>query len=247
MRHTIFIVFILLFYILSLSCTATGPNDGLSFPGDPEMRVEYDFMPGYDASDDDFDYFNLLHAAFVDIGYNPSWMRDDDHELPANGYNGDPFPVDDRSLRSYSRTHFDHTADFTLRRWHLLCVHQTAATDGRLGQAAELNNGVNSPPSPVIERFSMIFLADIRDAYPSFSERYSVTIRTTVHELGHQRAGLTHVQTSSEFHQSIAPNYCVMDNLGVFNTPRFCVDFPSADGDDFNSCYDNLLRNRTVD
>ena len=227
-----------------MGCDATADGDGVADRGAPEMRVEFDRMPGYHVDGIYPDYIELLISAFMDIGFSPDFFGHEIAQLPGFGPNG--FPFDEFELRNWARNHFDNITNAQQRRWHLLVVDYVEDMPLTVGLAVSPNNGWNNVPTPIDERYSMVFYGTLLNFY-SGAELKNITIRTTVHELGHQRAGLTHVQKSSEFHQSIAPNYCVMDNLGVLNTPRFCVDFPSADGDDFKSCYDNLLRNRTVD
>ena len=85
-------------------------------------------------------------------------------------------------------------------------------------------------------------------------QKLNVWANATAHELGHQRAGLTHTDYYPDFHDpSFYANDIMLSSLSIMQMAgsrtayQFCR--PSAvvrEEGDFESCRGNLLRNRVV-
>lgn len=219
------------------------------------MKVEYDYMEFYDEDNNLFGIIQYVIDAFSDAGIKSEFYADTGNILPqydAWGY----FPTDDKKLREYAKLHYDFLSDGL--NWHLLYVDLYEGNKNELttlGIAANLNNGFNTPPTPVNERFSMLFWQDIKNNYPdSLLQRIGVFL--TTHELGHQRAGLSDIHGPDgqpQYHNmtdnngdSQADIPCVMSYFSPFTLePVFCYDTPD-DLDNTNSCNDILQNNKDV-
>ena len=109
--------------------------------------------------------------------------------------------------------------------------------------------GNNQPLPERDERASYFFWGDISENKLALiplteDEIREYPVETSVHELGHQRAGLTHVEKEPQYYNSSQPN-CTMqgeiDNISSPNRlqPVFCSD---DDNDTTNSCRDWLQK-----
>ncbi|MCH7573546.1 MAG: hypothetical protein IIA59_00300 [Candidatus Marinimicrobia bacterium] len=164
-------------------------------------------------------------AVFEDVGLAVRMVDDDTNILPkytdANGVTG-PFPNNDVELRTYALAH-----DNGKYPWHLLSVDKFElngpGNDLIYGVATGLNNGIHLPPSPPEERYSMIFTYDITVDYQNANNEPGIAaalITTAVHELGHQRAGLTDAFNAPSLYHGggCVMVYATPETL----TPRFC-------------------------
>jgi len=130
----------------------------------------------------------------------------------------DYFPDTEFELRQYAEDHDED--DYP---WHLLSVNKYEENKNGVfvyGRSANLNQGYHLPPTPAEERYSMVFTQDIIDDLTLWNETEKIPaalVTTAVHELGHQRAGLTCSNTWAHTEE------CVMSGeSGVSMDPRFC-------------------------
>lgn len=224
------------------------PPDAQSYAS---MVIEYDWMDGYDlrneaVGDEQFSFVNVSNS-FEDVGMEFYQYPDEDELLESYatfdpGYPSPYFPSNDVLLRDFA-----HQFDTDSLRWHLLAVdgyednpHPNDGTINALGISTEYTP--NTVPTPHYKRFSYIFVQDISDY---FSGNYTYNripgfITTVMHELGHQRAGLTHQQTYPQYHD--ASFACVMGYFsGVTSDPLFCKEI--TDQVQESSCLTNLEDN----
>lgn len=92
-----------------------------------------------------------------------------------------------------------------------------------MGLASLMDRGINNSPS-VGKRYSFVFVEDILTAYEGFEDDQGLWIlKTTIHELGHQRAGLTDNDNPFfyEYHP-IENRVCVMDYYSPKDSLKFC-------------------------
>jgi len=187
--------------------------------------TEYDWMDGLNLQDVSKDIFKYVKYAFTDVKM-VSWFYDDSDRIPAFSQ-FDPsyqyFPDIDERLRAYADEY-----DSDSLYWHLLSVDMFEPNQGggalTYGRAADLDMGVNEPPTPVSERYSMIFTEDIINDLTEYGLEEDIPkalVFTVVHELGHQRAGLTHPNQYLQHHD---PDFsCAMDpNVLITLSPKFC-------------------------
>jgi len=245
-RHFAMSTILLLLFMIFFNCSwqIEPPPNAQDYAS---IVVEFDWMQGYDL--EDFNYnktqfsFDYVYDAFDDVGLTFHIIGDPVRIPPYSEY--DPsypyFPeTNDRLLRNYAKAY-----DCDSLSWHLLSVNSstTYKINGIFiaGRSTNLNSGPNVPPTPANERYSMIFTQDIIDYNsnnPSIIVPYLVTI--VVHELGHQRAGLTDATAYSIYHDL---NFnCVMHYFSPITlNPRFCKEITGAN--QVSSCKQNIEAN----
>jgi hypothetical protein len=211
--------------MLLLNCS-TEIEDG---PSDPwQMKVECDYQVGY-ALDDYEGLYSNVKGAFNDAGTEVaifaegSFLADDPYFFTPDGL-----------LRFARRDTF-----FNAHKTSGL-VYYLASFDGLdINQAKVqlLYWGITSaPPAPNVPpdpKWSYIFVGDIPEEYYGgrWTKHRHVTY-ATIHELGHQRTGLTHPEEHPEYHHPTYP--CIMHThynvtSEVLSTMGFCYNTTSGD------------------
>lgn len=133
------------------------------------------------------------------------------------------------------------------------------------GVTSRLQTEVNEVIPDVAGRYSFMFFTDFsrvileceRLGMPSGWSRYNFLVNIVAHELGHQRAGLTHSNEQSQYHRGTygavpSQQHDVMitaianDRMGRFRYPAFdrLDQYPRAN--DSTSCQGNLFRWRSI-
>jgi len=246
-KYTTFIITLL---VLLSSCGFNAPPDYQKFAS---MIVEVDWMPNYSLQDQEFANrlfsFKKVYDVYDEVGIESQFQHDSEPEnrlVSYNTFNPDYFYTGfsgvDRDLREYA-SHFDNE-DFS---WHLLCVDRLAANQFRdlpvLGATIFDENNPNHPIQTDTERGSFIFTQDIIDRYEDLNDTYGIISGlefTTIHELGHQRAGLTDVAGHEQYHDM--NTLCVMGGT-LTESPHFCKD---TSGPNVSSCLTNIKANYGV-
>lgn len=214
-----------IFLLLLTSCAPDVP-DATEYAS---LFFEYDYIAGWHINNISLDKSGVDQAtqylieAFHDVGLTTN-IAHDDNDIPQYDTLGTPFPDNEEALRNYAKS--NDRGDFP---WHLLSVDKYAPNQSgggiTHGRAADLNNGNHLPPSPPEERYSIIFTQDIVDSYSLSGDNAAIAaalITTAVHELGHQRAGLTDANAYPDYHG----NDCLMHGGTPFSlTPKFCKTF----------------------
>ena len=155
------------------------------------------------------------------------------------------FPIDDASLRAYASDNND--INFS---WHLYSLNRNIDNiDGILRTAGIATlHGENVPHDLAQERYSMVFMQDIQYYVNNMSNTGPLVanlITAVVHELGHQRAGLTHNSGSTtKYHDGLSA--CVMaKNPSATHTPQFCIEITDPQNQ-VSSCKQNIENNFQV-
>lgn len=254
MKKYILIFEIIIIYLL-MSCAGVGggPNDGSA---KNTVKIEYDWMSGETfsaiAGYYDIPYYIKFAFSKVEISY---WQIKE--QYPVDSYKNwfleyfpqqtapsvDIFPDDDSYLRLYAKYYDNENLD-----WHILTLDSFEDINA-MGRSADLTNGVNISPTPIVQRYSMVFIENIKDYY-SEDDEVKATVTTAVHELGHQIGGLTH-PTESDYYQyhysaegpTAFTDYCVMAyGYPVTITPEFCNEMQEI-YIQVSNCKQNLLNN----
>lgn len=215
------------------------------------MVVEYDWMNNLDLRDTNLSsiagLFVHVEYAFDKVGIAHHFYNDNERIPNISDY--DPgytiFPDNDPILRAYANANGSDTL-----YWHLLSVDRFIPNQSggaiEYGRANNMNQGENLPGTPFNDRYSMIFTQDIYDNFENTNDLSKIPdafITTVVHELGHQRAGLTHVGEYPEYHEN---NFCVMSrSSGLTTNPRFCDEI-SLDSWQTSHCLMNFEKNYAV-
>jgi len=218
---------VVLAFTLGGSCPPPKSPCDPSQQGGAKMKVEYDYQEGYILDDYD-NLYPTVYSAFEFVGTEITICEDAS------------FSPDDTTF---------FTSDGLLRFARLdtfFYAHKTSGLIYYLSSAdgLDLNHAKGSlvywgitkfttpnvPPNP---KWSFIFVGDIPEEYYGgrWTKHRTVTY-TTIHELGHQRAGLTHPEDYSQYHHPTYP--CIMHTYQdvtseVLNTMGFCWDTTSGD------------------
>lgn len=248
-----FLTYIILVFIL-LSCSSNpgnGPANGSDSDGSDNndgsqgvsINIQYDWLTDYDMSNISGFNFQYINEAFEDVGITSTFTDENTGTLDSwstypNGYgSSDVFPDDHIAIKGYAN--FYHVSTFN---WHFLSLNEfaDAVTNGLSG------NYIDNQTPDLDDRYSMVFIDNIASNYPQ--QLVSGIVTTSVHELGHQLAGLTHpsISSNSQYHHAIDFNEfdCVMMwNYGPTVHPKFC----SITGNDYyyqtTNCKEILLNN----
>ena len=205
------------------------------------------------------------NAAAVDFRWLPG-----NSSLPGPGTAGDEWwPVQDlASYDAYARSHGTSGGEFDIQ-FHVFFVGHSGSNVNPsqcggvyygITSSASLNQYVSDPR----DRFSFMFVPDLESvldacvsAYGSNffgpDQRLNIWTGALVHELGHQRAGLTHTGDYFEYHASQYYSTDIMRggilplDLAAARLHVFCRsdEVPPVEGNTA-SCQGNLLRNRQV-
>lgn len=186
--------------------------------GGPNMKVEYDYQEGYKL--DEFEnLYETVNSAFEFVGTEITICRDtfflpDDPEF----FTPDGLLMRER-LEQFFYAHKSSGLDYYLASARGLDVNQGAQY--KIWGATRPYPQPNVPPNP---KWSFVFVGDISEEYYGgrWTKHRTVTY-TTIHELGHQRAGLTHPGSFPQYHQ--ATYACIMDTnvtTAVLDNMGFC-------------------------
>jgi hypothetical protein len=178
--------------------------------GGPKMKVEYDYQEGY-RLDDYYSLYDNVRGAFDFVGTEMTICRDASFET------GDLFQLDE--LDGFFLTH--KSSQLT---YYLVSARALQENQGPGWKRWGVTNAYPSPNVPPDPKWSFIFVGDIPEEYYGghWTKHRHVTY-ATIHELGHQRAGLTHPGLYPQYHQSGYP--CIMDTSvtsELLNAMGFC-------------------------
>jgi hypothetical protein len=231
-RTTFVLLIVWLAFILGGGCTGEFPEKEKecdpNYQGGPKMKVEYDYQEGYEL--DEFDnLYPTVQGAFEFVGTDiaicgdASFLPDDPEFFTEDGY-----------------FIFDKRVDFFYAHKTSGLVYYLASFDGldinqEKGQLLYWGF-TNAPPAPNVPpdpKWSYIFVGDIPEEYygGGWTKHRRVTY-ATIHELGHQRAGLTHPEEHPQYHHPTYP--CIMHTHynvtnEVLSTMGFCWDMTPED------------------
>jgi hypothetical protein len=204
--------------ILLLNCS-TKIKDGPSGPW--QMKVECDYQVGY-ALDDYEGLYSNVKGAFdpagteVTIFVDGSFLADDPEFFTPDGL------LMYAKLDSFFYAHKTSNLVYYLASPRGLDVNKGRPPYERIWGGTK-PSAPNVPPNP---KWSFIFVGDIPEEYYGGQwTKHRLVTATTIHELGHQRAGLTHPHEYPQYHY---PNYpCIMTwstyvTNEVLTTMGFC-------------------------
>lgn len=214
----VFIMGMILCIVLWLNCEMKIKDEPASGPW--QMKVEYDYQDGYELDD----FYKLkanLEAAFEDAGTEIS-VFSDEFFAPDTLWR-DELPV-------FFQDHKNSSLEYYLVS--VVALHENQGAEQKIWGATNPYPEPNVPPN---QKWSFIFVGDIPEEYYGgrWTKHRTVTY-TTIHELGHQRAGLTHPEDYPEYHQPSYP--CIMhtyENVTseVLSTMGFCWSSDSTSAD----------------
>jgi hypothetical protein len=212
--------------VVALAFTLGGSCPPKKHPCDPsdqggaKMKVEYDYQDGY-ALDDFENLYETVHSAFEFVGTEITICEDAS------------FTMDSLFTISGLSIFFNENKTSSLV-YYLVSARGLKENQGPGWKYWGVTNASapNVPPNP---KWSYIFVGDIAEEYYGgrWTKHRTVTY-TTIHELGHQRAGLTHPGSFPQYHQATYP--CIMDTNvtnEVLNTMGFCW---SSNPDSSDNC-----------
>ena len=234
-KITLVLVIIGLTFTLGVRCTQEfpekeqecDPND----QGGTKMKAEYDYQVGYEIGWMEGLYDNV-QGAFEFAGT----------DITICSIQGEPpfFPDDPQFFTADGFLRYERLESFYYAHKSSGLVYYLASADG-----VDLNHprgslvywGVtreypspNVPPNP---KWSFIFVGDIpEEDYGDRLTKHRHVTYATIHELGHQRAGLTHPEEYDEYHHPTYP--CIMHThynvtIEVLRRMRFCYNTTSGD------------------
>lgn len=238
-------------------------NQGEPTPGDGTfkgtMTLEYDWIRGFDVGSAYPEVRTAPDNALFPAQTKFLPERDEANALPyyVPNNSSSKFPSNNSTaLRIYAKNN-RHLINGKFLDYHFLSVNYSTENSPpiprKLAAITFLMSGVYQHQNPVDERHSYVFWGDIQNSYndpdnpltPQDIKERAVAV--PVHELGHQRYGLSEWDDSIyQDRHNRSQTWCVM-RLGVTNiippeyriAPKFCF---SDDGDDFNSCIDWLKK-----
>lgn len=159
------------------------------------MHIEYDCQYSYGFGSTTFE---KLTSAFHVADTDTDFLRDEE-DLPLE-------IIPETELEQYHYDHWSYTSPYNM---HLLAVEgleenqgQTAITTGASLEGAD--------------GWSYVFVQDILDFHPDFDE-WNVVRKSLIHELGHQRANLTHASGLDPHPENHDSPFCVMNQDIVYD------------------------------
>jgi hypothetical protein len=172
------------------------------------MKVEYDFQDDYDVCN----FYKLsgnVEGAFRFVGTEITicpdsvFLPDDLEYFTPQG-----------QLRYAYLWDFANAHKTKGQNYHLISVNRLDANDGFPPPNRQWGftpwDGPNIPPDP---KWSLVFVGDIpEEQHGGQWTKHRLVTATTIHELGHQRAGLTHPNEHQDYHISYYP--CIMNYNG---------------------------------
>ena len=227
----VFIMGMILCIMLWLNCDMKIKDEPASGPW--QMKVEYDYQEGYRLDDYDNLYGNV-EGAFEDAGT----------EITIFTIEGEPpfLPDDTNFFTPDGLFRYERREDFFYTHKTSGLVYYLASFDGLdinqvKGQLLYWGF-TNAPPAPNVPpdpKWSYIFVGDIPDEYYGGCwTKHRHVAYATIHEFGHQRAGLTHPEEHSQYHHPTYP--CIMHTYynvtnEVLSTMGFCWSSDSTSAD----------------
>lgn len=204
------LLLVTLVFTLGVSCP---PKDDTCDPADqggPKMKVEYDYQDGYELDNFSGLYDNVL-GAFKVVGTDLAICRDASFTI-------------DSFFTISGLPYFFYENKSSMLVYYLVSSRSLQENQGPGWKRWGVTNAYPSPNVPPDPKWSFIFVGDIPDEYygARWTKHRHVTY-ATIHELGHQRAGLTHPGLYPQYHQSTYP--CIMDtNLSseLLDAMGFC-------------------------
>jgi hypothetical protein len=205
-------------FTLGVSCPPKKLPCDSATQGGAKMKVEYDYQEGYILDDYD-NLYPTVYSAFEFVGTEITICRDT-FFLPDDPYFFTPDGLLMRErLEQFFSAHKSSGLVYYLASPRGLDVNQGAQY--KVWGATRPYPQPNVPPNP---KWSFIFVGDIPEEYYGgrWTKHRHVTY-VTIHELGHQRAGLTHPGSFPQYHQATYP--CIMDTnvtSAMLNAMGFC-------------------------
>lgn len=231
MKRKITLVLLLAVFVLGLGCTEEfpileqqcDPND----QGGPKMKVEYDYQEAYEIGWIEGLYDNVKGAfkfagTDIEICGDSSFLPDDPNFFTPDGL------LMIATLEPFFSAHKTSNLVYYLASARGLYENQGA--QDKIWGATKPYPQPNVPPNP---KWSFIFVGDIpEENYGDRMTKHRHVTYATIHELGHQRAGLTHPEQYPQYHHETYP--CIMYTgynvtSGVLSTMGFCYDPTSED------------------
>ncbi len=224
-KITLVLLIVALMFTLGSSCPdPPDPPDSLCDPADqggPIMKVEYDYQEDYEIGRMEGLYGNVqgaFGAAGTEIticsitGESP-FLPDDPDFFTPDGL------LMIATLEPFFSEHKTSSLIYYLASARGLFENQGAQY--KIWGATKPYPQPNVPPNP---KWSFIFVGDIpEEHYGGRWTKHRHVTYATIHELGHQRAGLTHPGLYPQYHQATYP--CIMDTnvtSEVLNAMGFC-------------------------
>lgn len=154
------------------------------------MHIEYDCQYSYGFGSTTFERLtSALHVADTDTDFYR-----DEMDLPI-----DTLDNTNEALMDYHYEHYGHHSEgYTM---HLLAI---------VGIKDNVNNETGRSTSGGPYGWSYVFVQDILDFHPDFNE-WDVVRKSLIHELGHQRANLTHASGEDAQPYNHDSPFCVMN------------------------------------
>jgi len=234
MRQTTILLLLMAALVLTtgVDCGETedfcDPND----QGGPNMLVEYDYQEGYEL--DDFSgLYDNVRGAFEFAGTKTvictdwSFVTDDSAFFTEDGL------LKFARLDTFFHAHKTSDLIYYLASTRGLDLNKYVSPYERIWGGTK-SSAPNTPPNP---KWSFIFVGDIPEEYTGGRyTKHRLVTATTIHELGHQRAGLTHPHQYPDYHYRNYP--CIMTwstyvSDTVLTTMGFCW---SSDPGSPNNC-----------
>lgn len=217
-KITLVLLIVGLALTLGVSCPPKEDPCDPSQQGGPNMKVEYDYQDGYRLDDFENLYANV-HGAFEFVGTEITICRDSSF-LP-----DDPTFFTPEGLLMIATLEPFFSAYKTSNLVYYLAsargLYENQGAQYKIWGATKPYPQPNVPPNP---KWSFIFVGDIpQEYYEGRWTKHRHATYATIHELGHQRAGLTHPGSYPQYHQATYP--CIMDTNAttqVLNAMGFC-------------------------
>lgn len=196
--------------------------------GGPKMKVEYDYQDGY-MLEDFSKLFSMVRGAFEEVGTDITICRDEFWFSPDSEFFTPEGFLKSIQLEQFFIAHKTMDLDYYLASAEGLDLNHPPGS--LLYWGATRSTPPNTPPNP---KWSFVFVGDIpaEEYGGSWTKRRHVTY-TVIHELGHQRAGLTHPEDFDCYHNQ---DWCIMHTYynvseAVLAAMSFCYgsDTTSAD------------------
>jgi hypothetical protein len=224
MKQKLTLVFLMIVLTLGVSCSDKEDKCNPFDQGGSKMKVEYDYQEDYEIGSME-GLFGNVQGAFKSVGTEiticsiagePPFLPDDT-----------TFFTDDGLIKYVKLNTFFDTHKTSGLVYYLVSVDGLDVNAGlppyeRIWGCTK-PSAPNVPPNP---KWSFIFVGDIPEEYYGGRwTKHRLVTATTIHELGHQRAGLTHPHEYPQYHH---PNYpCIMTwsnyvTNEVLTTMGFC-------------------------
>ncbi|MDP3025716.1 MAG: hypothetical protein Q8O10_09310 [candidate division Zixibacteria bacterium] len=228
---------------LALKCEEgqVGPNPCDDYKSG-RMRIEHDQQAGWSIYQHEFNG-DVWVSAFKEVGTEVAFCEDDDEYFTGT----DTTYFDSDSLMKYED--FEHLNRFFQSRKTLAAEYFLGSLKGSVQNKTRTAKvwgltAAGSPNVPPSTRWSFVFVRDVLSE-PSYGRKRTLTY-AVVHELGHQRAGLTHPEEHPEYHFPEPNEDCIMhSSVGLSETVLTNMGFCAHDDATPDNCrYFLKQRNR---